>query len=135
MSRDFWMVLSTAVFTTLFVAAAARSVWKFSIPGMRQQENMRQAEDHQFDVKAILHADPRLKDVRVGVYTGMNGAIWLLGSVENSKELLDLMRAVAELKLPVPIYWNVQVWSELEAESSAVEKNGAKMVAPEGLTK
>ncbi len=44
--------------------------------------------------------------------------------MENSAELLALMRGVGELRLPVPIYWNIKVWAELEAESGREMKAG-----------
>jgi|GEM_PF-1973105 len=121
MSRDFWIVLATALATTISLFVVLKTT---GVPDMRQSLNMEQAERRLPEVQAILDADPRLKEVRLGVYTGLNGAVWLLGSVENSAELLALMRGVGELGLPVPICWNIKVWAELEAESGSEMKAG-----------
>lgn len=121
MSRDFWIVLTTALATTISLFVVLKTT---GVPDMRQSLNMQEAERRLPEVQAILDADPRLKEVRLGVYTGLNGAVWLLGSVENSAELLALMRGVGELGLPVPICWNIKVWAELEAESGREMKAG-----------
>jgi hypothetical protein len=108
MSKGFWKVLFFAVMVTLLLFVA----WYPNTLGGRQHHNMAIAGDHLPSVRAILAGDGKFKDVEAFVYTGQGGAVGLFGSVETNDDLLRLMRAVANLRLPVAVYWNVEVIPE-----------------------
>jgi hypothetical protein len=78
-------------------------------PGWQQRAGMAAAEEQLPGVRAVLAGDPRYADVDAGVYTGMGGAVGLHGSVERDDDLFRLMKAVASLRLPVPVHWQVEV--------------------------
>lgn len=112
MSRGFWVVLPSAVAATLLVFAA----WYPYTSGGRQRVNMARAEEHLPRVQALIDADPGFKDVRLGVYTGRDGAVWLFGAVATGDDLFRLMRAVANEPLPVAVHWTVKVLAEEPGE-------------------
>jgi hypothetical protein len=43
------------------------------------------------------------------VYTGQDGAVGLVGTVEKDDDLFRLMKAVAAERLPVAVSWQVKV--------------------------
>jgi len=107
-SRGFWIVLASAVLLTLLLFVA----WYPYTPGGRQHHNMAVAEEYLPRVRAIVAEDKKFKDVDTFIYTGQGGAVGLFGSVETNDDLLRLMRAVANMHLPVAVYWNVEVIPE-----------------------
>ncbi|HEX4609437.1 MAG TPA: hypothetical protein VH092_14665 [Urbifossiella sp.] len=108
MRRGSWVVIMCAVVTSLLLFAA----WYPYTSGGRQRYNLARAEEHLPKVQAIINSDPRLKEVKIGVYTGQDGAVGLFGRVESPGDLFRLMRAVAAERLPVAVHWQVQVLSE-----------------------
>lgn len=105
MSRGFWIVLPVAVATTLLLFAA---LYPYT-GGARQQYNMAVAREELPRVQAILDADEAFKEVQAGVYSGQGGAVALVGTVPKDADLFRLMKAVAALRLPVAVWWQVQV--------------------------
>ena len=109
MSRDFKVAIAVLLPVVLGVAVYV----PFS-PGGRQRVNMAVAREELPRVQAILDADKRFKDVKTYVYTGQDGAVGLVGTVEKDDDLFRLMKAVAAERLPVAVSWQVQVLAEMK---------------------
>jgi hypothetical protein len=109
MSSGFKITLAFVLGTALGVVLERGAISRMSAPAERQQTNMRIAEAHLPKVKDLLQADERFKDVQTGVYTGQDGAVGLSGRVRDEDDLFELMKAVAELQLPVAVSWRVKV--------------------------
>lgn len=105
MSRGFWIVLLVAVAATLLLFAA----WYPYTDGGRQRLNMAVAQEELPRVQAVLDADKRFNGVKAYVYTGQDGAVGLVGTVEKDEDLFRLMKAVAAERLPVAVSWQVKV--------------------------
>ena len=107
MSRGFKFALCIpAVMVIVFLI-----YWPWS-PGGRQTINMRIARKHLPQVQAILDQDARFAKVTIGEYTGQDGALGLWGDVTTDAALSDLMKLVAQEKLPVPVFWGITVRPE-----------------------
>jgi hypothetical protein len=105
MSRGFWIVLPVAVAATLLLFAA----WYPYTAGGRQRYNMAVAQEELPRIQALIDADKRFKDVKAYVYTGQDGAVGLVGTVDKDEDLFRLMKAVAAERLPVAVSWQVRV--------------------------
>ncbi len=109
MSTDFKMALAFLLGLVLGVFLE-RGLLHGRNPGAeRQRVNMGIAEAHLPKVEALLRADERFKDVKAYVYTGQDGAVGLSGWVRDEDDLFELMKAVAEERLPVAVSWQVKV--------------------------
>jgi hypothetical protein len=78
----------------------------------RQNYNRALAREQAPRVRAVIDKDPRFKEVLAGEYTDQGGSVILIGDVETTEDLCRLMRAVADLQLPVPLAWHVSVRAE-----------------------
>jgi hypothetical protein len=116
MSREFWIVLIVCVALTLLLFAAFYPYGYPYTSGGRQRYNMAVAEKELPRVNAILAADHRYQDVKAFVYTGQEGAVGLIGSVEKDDDLFRLMKAEAAEELPVAVSWQVKVVARNDAE-------------------
>ncbi|MBX9579294.1 MAG: hypothetical protein K2X87_03220 [Gemmataceae bacterium] len=106
MSRDF----KVAVVVLLAAAAAFTLVAGRDIRGAaRQRANLAVAEEEMPRVRAALEADPRFQNVRAELYTPQGGGLGLWGAVETDDDLFRLMKAIAGLRLRVPVAWEVKV--------------------------
>jgi hypothetical protein len=108
MSRGFWIVLLLAVAATVMLFTA----WYPYTGGGRQHYNMAIAQEELPKVQAVLDADKRFKDVKAYVYTGQDGSVILVGTVNTDEDLFRLMKAVAAERLPVVVSWQVKVAAE-----------------------
>ena len=99
-----------AVVVLLAAAAVFTFVAGRDIRGAaRQRANLAITEEEMPRVRAVLDADPRFREVRSFAYTPQDGGLGLTGSVETDDDLFRLMKAVAALKLRVPVIWWVGV--------------------------
>lgn len=114
LSRGFWITLGSAMAVVLLLFAA----WYPYRGGGRQRYNMRIAEEQLPEVQAVLDADPRLKLVEIGVYSGQDGAVGLFGWVESADDLFRLMRAVAAKHLAIAVHWQLYVAGEADKSPS-----------------
>jgi hypothetical protein len=78
-------------------------------PGGRQWINMRIAHQHLHKVEAILAGDSRYERLQANVYTGQDGAIWIVGDVVAEEDGCALMKAVNAEKLPIAVRFDWQV--------------------------
>jgi hypothetical protein len=74
------------------------------------------ARSHLPKIEAIVAANERYKRVRTGVYTGQDGAIWLVGDVESENDVCELMKAVANERLPIATRFDLQIKPSLTAD-------------------
>jgi hypothetical protein len=79
---------------------------------------MREARRHIDTVlEAALRTDVRFKDVKLGVYTGEDGAVAVHGQVETWDDARALRETVAATRPHVPVYWGwLMVVESLERE-------------------
>jgi hypothetical protein len=106
-------LLRTALITCAVAAAvlvAQRT--RFPRPPTLQERNMAMAEEHVPVVQSALGKDPRFAAVKLGVYTGREGCLWVLGHVRSEEDKAALERAVESTNTPVPVHWTVNVYPE-----------------------
>jgi hypothetical protein len=109
MSTGFKMTLAFLLGLVLGVFLERGFLHSVKLVAERQQVNLRVAGGQLPKVEALLRADERFKEVRAGVYTGQDGAVGLWGRVGDEDDLFDLMKAVADERLPVAVSWQVKV--------------------------
>lgn len=105
MSREFKMTLAVLLPVVLTVAVLR--------PRNRQEVNMAVAREQLPRVEEALRADERFKEVKASVYTGQDGAVGLVGKVENHEDLYKLMQVMAAEQLPVALHWEVEVRADV----------------------
>lgn len=117
MSREFWIVLIVCVALTLLLFAALRPDKRYPYTsGERQRYNMAVAKEELPRVNAILAANHRYQNVKAFVYTGQEGAVGLMGTVEKDDDLFRLMKTVAAERLSVAVSWQVEVLDKNDAK-------------------
>jgi hypothetical protein len=104
MSRGF----RRAMLIPLAILIAFVCYYPYSAAG-RQRHNMAIARNHLPKIEAIVAANQRYRFVRTGVYTGQDGAIWLVGDVESENDVCELMKAVANERLPIATRFDLQI--------------------------
>ena len=111
MSRNFLIALMVSA----IIVVAAIEYWKVhyypSTPAGIQQAGMAQTRAHLSAIQKRLDEDARFKDVRLYVYTGLDGAIGVAGTVATGAVLEELKHVLDSTDLPRPVHWSVSVLS------------------------
>jgi hypothetical protein len=111
-TRQFWLVFLVG----LGVAWIGFQAWYYASGKGHQSQNLELAREQLPRAEAIVASDPRFRDVRAGVWTGINGSLGFFGRVETADDLNKLLRAVAKEHFRVPIFWAVKVTAEQPPE-------------------
>src|SRR4051794_30404565 len=92
MSRDFKVSALTAIIVIAVIALTLPQMYRRDVPAIAHNYNVELAGSVAPELETVVRADPKFAEVHVSSRTGGNGALTLMGSVENETEYLRLLK-------------------------------------------
>lgn len=113
-SKPFRIVLLAILFPT----ACGTTTWAlFFSSHAIQARNMAAARNHVPLVENAIAGDDDFKSITIGVYTGGDGMLWIIGRVSSNESARRLRVIVEDTNPPVPIHWTVESDEDIESRS------------------